>query len=52
LLSSLRQWFIDHGLKKVCVNASSGMDTRAFYLRHGAQPLNEHWVVWEDIGNR
>jgi hypothetical protein len=23
---------------------------RAFYLRHGAEALDEHWLVWPDIG--
>jgi len=51
LLSSLRQWFVDHGMRKVCVNASSDMATRAFYMKHGATPMNEHWCNWDDIGN-
>ena len=25
---------------------------RSFYRRHGAQELNSHWLVWEDIGAR
>jgi len=27
-------------MRKVCVNASSDMATRAFYLKHGATPMN------------
>ena len=50
LLSSMRQWFVEHKMKKICVNASEEMATRAFYVKHGAMPLNEHWVVWENIG--
>jgi GNAT superfamily N-acetyltransferase len=50
LLSSLREWFVQHKIRKVCVNASENMDSRSFYIKHGAEPLNEHWVVWEDIG--
>jgi hypothetical protein len=23
---------------------------RRFYTRHGAERLNEHWMVWNDIG--
>lgn len=49
LLSNLRQWFAKHGMKKVCVNASAEMKTRAFYLKHGAVPMSEHWCVWEDV---
>ena len=49
LLSSLRRWFVDHGMRKVCVNASSDMATRAFYMKHGATPMNEHWCIWETI---
>jgi hypothetical protein len=22
---------------------------RRFYMRHGAEKLNEHWLVWNDI---
>jgi len=49
LLSSLRNWFGSHKMKKVCCNAAQNMATRDFYLKHGAEPMNEHWVVWEDI---
>ena len=36
--------------RRVCVDVDAGNPVaRAFYLRHGAQPLNDHWLVWEDI---
>ena len=50
LLASMRQWFVSHGLKKVCGNSPAEMSTRAFYTKQGAEPMNDHWMVWEDIG--
>ena len=49
LLSSLRNWFGTRKLKKICCNAPQDMSTRAFYIKFGATPMNEHWVIWEDI---
>ncbi len=52
LLAMLRKWFDKRGMKKVCVNASADMATRAFYLKQGAVAMNEHWCVWEDISGK
>ena len=52
LFSSMRQWFVEHGMKKVCVRSGADSSTRPFYLKQGAAAMNEHWVVWEDVGIR
>src|SRR5206468_3809756 len=49
LLQHLAQWFIEHGAKRVCVNAGDGR-ARSFYTRSGAVALNDDWMVWENIG--
>jgi hypothetical protein len=34
----------------VCVDVEpENRVARAFYSRHGAVPLNPHWLVWDDI---
>ena len=50
LLRLLASWFVPHGAGRVCVNvAPDNAPARRFYAGHGAAPLNEHWMVWEDI---
>jgi hypothetical protein len=35
---------------RVCVDVDAANTTaRRFYMRHGAEKLNEHWLVWNDI---
>jgi ribosomal protein S18 acetylase RimI-like enzyme len=50
LLHLLVSWFVEQKAFRVCVNVDPA-NTRAqrFYRRHGAEPLNEHWLVWNDI---
>ena len=50
LLRQLAGWFISHNAHRVCVDVQPRNATaRAFYTRSGAQPLNDHWMVWNDI---
>ncbi len=50
LLRWMATWFSTQRARLVCVDVDAGNPVaRAFYLRHGAQPLNDHWLVWEDI---
>ena len=50
LLLVLASWFADKGAKRICVDADPENPTaRAFYRKHGAQDLNQHWLVWPDI---
>jgi GNAT superfamily N-acetyltransferase len=48
LLRSLAQWFEQQNALCVCVDPGNPI-ARAFYHQHGAKPLNQHWMVWDDI---
>ena len=51
LLASIGSWFVEQNLRKICVNVDPSNDpARQFYAKHGAIPLNEHWMIWEDAG--
>lgn len=51
LLRVLAAWFVARDARRVCVDVDPGnAAARRFYARHGAVPLNPHWLVWEDIG--
>lgn len=47
LLGLVANWFVDQRSTRVCVDPDD--ETRAFYIRLGAQPLGNHWLVWPDI---
>jgi GNAT superfamily N-acetyltransferase len=50
LLRELAGWFDSYNARKICVDAQPGnADARAFYTSHGAEPLNDHWLMWPDI---
>ena len=50
LLKLLALWFIEHKALRICVNADpSNTAAQHFYKKHGAEKLNKHWLVWEDI---
>ncbi len=50
LLRELADWFAAYNAHKICVDVQPrNADARAFYTRHGAEPLNNHWLVWPDI---
>jgi GNAT superfamily N-acetyltransferase len=51
LLRQLATWFVGQGALKVCVDVEpENARARRFYTRHGARPLNPHWMVWDDVG--
>ncbi|MFL5809051.1 MAG: GNAT family N-acetyltransferase [Flavisolibacter sp.] len=51
LLCLLSQWFVAQQAQKVCVDVDpSNERARRFYRKMGAEELNEHWMVWKDIG--
>jgi GNAT superfamily N-acetyltransferase len=47
LLHRLAGWFVAERTTRVCVDAAD--DARPFYLRRGAEALDQHWLVWPDI---
>jgi GNAT superfamily N-acetyltransferase len=50
LMASMMAWFVEHGVLRVCVNvASENAVEQRLYARHGAMPLNEYWMVWNDV---
>ena len=51
LLRELGGWFAEYNARKICVDAQPrNSEARAFYTSHGAEKLNDHWLVWPDIG--
>ena len=50
LVEHLARWFAIEGAYNICVNVDADSEGAApFYTRHGAQPLEPHWLVWPDI---
>ena len=50
LLRLLAAWFAEQKASRVCVDVDpANTIARRFYKRHGADNLNEHWLVWNDI---
>lgn len=50
LLRRLAAWFAEQQSFRVCVNVEPvNTIARRFYTHHGAQPLNEHWLIWNDL---
>ena len=47
LLRLLAAWFQRQNALRVCVDPDE--QARKFYVRHGAIPLNKHWMVWPDM---
>jgi GNAT superfamily N-acetyltransferase len=51
LLHHLAAWFVRENARRVCVDVEpDNTRARRFYARHGARPLDPHWMVWDDIG--
>jgi GNAT superfamily N-acetyltransferase len=48
LLRTLAQWFEQQGAFKICIDPGNPI-ARAFYAHYGAESLNQHWMVWNDI---
>ena len=50
LLRLLAAWFMEQDASRVCVDHDpANTVARRFYMRQGALPLNEYWLVWSDI---
>jgi len=49
LLSKFTEWLETRQAKSLCVGIAENNLYKAFYLKHGGQFLNEHWIVWDDI---
>jgi ribosomal protein S18 acetylase RimI-like enzyme len=50
LVRLLASWFATQKAARICVNvAPSNAAARRFYVRQGAETLNDHWLVWSQI---
>jgi ribosomal protein S18 acetylase RimI-like enzyme len=50
LLQLLAAWFVSEKALYICVDcAPDNVIGQKFYKRHGAEKLNEHWLIWKDI---
>ena len=50
LLRRLAAWFAEQKASRICVDVDpANTAARRFYTRHGAEDLNPHWLVWNDI---
>jgi ribosomal protein S18 acetylase RimI-like enzyme len=50
LLRLLAAWFVEQKALRICVNVDpANTAAQRFYRRHGAETLNEHWLVWNNI---
>jgi len=51
LLQQLATWFIEMNARRICVDVDPDNDVaKIYYKRNGADYLNDHWMVWNDIG--
>jgi ribosomal protein S18 acetylase RimI-like enzyme len=50
LLGTMADWFVQQQAPRVCVNVDpKNAAACGLYKKYGAQLLNEHWLVWNDI---
>ena len=50
MMALLAAWFIEQTTFRVCVNvAPDNLPAVNLYARHWAKPLNQYFMVWEDI---
>jgi GNAT superfamily N-acetyltransferase len=50
LLQRLAAWFKAQNAARICVDVQpANVVARRFYMRQGAEVLNDHWLVWKDI---
>ena len=50
LLHLLSAWFVENKSLRICVDVDPDNSiAQQFYRNHGAENLNRHWLVWNDI---
>jgi GNAT superfamily N-acetyltransferase len=50
LLAAIGAWFAHRDALRVCVDVDpKNAAARQLYSKYGALPLNNHWMVWEDV---
>jgi GNAT superfamily N-acetyltransferase len=49
LMNTMLEWFRHQNALRICVNVEpDNAPARALYARHGAIPLSQFWMIWED----
>jgi ribosomal protein S18 acetylase RimI-like enzyme len=48
MLRLLAKWFVNQNAFTICVDPGNEL-VRRFYIKNGAENLNEHWMVWKEI---
>lgn len=49
LLTKMMEWFSEQNITSICVNVEPDNEKAIqFYKKHGAEYLNEHWMVWKN----
>ena len=52
LFRMLTGWFHDHRAKSICVDVEpENVVARSFYSKCGAEELNSHWLIWQDVAS-
>jgi GNAT superfamily N-acetyltransferase len=50
LLDLIGEWFVEQQAFPVCIDVNpKNLAARKLYAKHGARPLNQHWMIWEKI---
>jgi ribosomal protein S18 acetylase RimI-like enzyme len=50
LIVTLAAWFVEQQALRVCIDVKpENAAARGLYTKFGAQPLNPHWMFWDDI---
>jgi GNAT superfamily N-acetyltransferase len=55
LLNEALKWLSKFKVESLCVGIFPENPYKSFYLKHGGQYLNPHWIYWdnmEDLGNK
>ena len=50
LTKLLAAWFVEQKIFRICVNVDpANKKAQQFYKTLGAENINEHWLIWENI---
>jgi len=49
LFNAALEWLKKLGASSLCVGVSPGNPYQYFYLKHGGDYLNQHWIFWGNI---
>jgi len=48
LIRLLAAWFVRKKALKICIDPGD-QSSRLYYIKKGAENLNEHWLYWKDV---